>query len=220
MSSKTLTLTEPVRDYLLRHGVREDALLAELRAETAALPESQMQIAPEQGAFMAVLAKSIGARRALEIGTFTGYSALVVARALPPDGKLVCCDVSEAFTAIARRYWERAGVSDRIELHLAPALETLDRLRAEGAEGTFDLAFVDADKENYAAYVDRALALLRTGGVLLIDNVLWSGSVADPEDRRPNTVAIRALNAQLATDTRVDLSMLPIGDGLTMCCKR
>jgi predicted O-methyltransferase YrrM len=220
LSSKTLALTDPLRDYLLRHGVREDALLAELRTETAALPEARMQIAPEQGAFMAVLARAIGARRALEIGTFTGYSSLVVARALPEDGMLVCCDVSPAFTAIARRYWERAGVSSRIRLHLAPALETLDRLRAEGADGTFDLAFVDADKGNYSAYVDRALALLRTGGVLLIDNVLWSGSVADPADVQPDTVAIRALNTQLATDPRVDLAMLPVGDGLTMCCKR
>lgn len=220
MSSKTLQLTDPVRDYLLRFGVREDALLAELRAETAAMPEAQMQIAPEQGAFMGALALAIGARRALEVGTFTGYSSTVVARALPPDGKLVCCDVSEAFTAVARRYWARAGVADRIELHLGPALATLDALRADGQDGTFDLAFVDADKENYPAYIDRVVALLRPRGVLLVDNVLWSGSVADPADQRETTAALRRVNESLARDPRVDLAMLPIGDGLTMAVKR
>lgn len=220
MSSKTLALTDPLRDYLLAVGVREDALLAELRAETAAMPDAQMQIAPEQGAFMGVLTRALRVGRALEIGTFTGYSSLVVARALVPGGRLVCCDVSEEFTSVARRYWARAGVADRIDLHLGPALSTLQRLRAEGADGTFDLAFIDADKPGYAAYVEEVLPLLRAGGVLLIDNVLWSGHVADDADQRPNTVAIRDLNAQLARDPRVDLVMLPLGDGLTMACKR
>lgn len=219
MSSKTLTLTEPLRAYLLAVGVREDPLLASLREETQRLPDSNMQIAPEQGAFMSVLTRALRARRALEIGTFTGYSSLAIARALADGGRLVCCDVSEEYTAVARRYWDLAGVADRITLHLAPAEQTLAELRRAGEEGTFDLAFVDADKENYPAYVEHALALLRVGGVLLIDNVLWSGAVADPADQRETTTILRALNAALAADPRVELSLIPIGDGLTMAVK-
>jgi predicted O-methyltransferase YrrM len=220
MSSKTLTLTDPLRRYLLDVGVREDPLLAELRAETAALPGAGMQICPEQGALMEVLARSIGARRALEIGTFTGYSSLVLARALPADGRITCCDVSDTYTAIARRYWERAGVVDRVELRLGPALDSLRAMVAEGRAETYDLAFVDADKENYGAYHELALVLLRPGGVLLYDNVLWSGKVLDETDRSASTEAIRALNRQLRVDDRIDLAMIPIGDGLTFARKR
>lgn len=220
MSSGTLNLTDPVRDYLLQVGVREEPLLAALREETARLPQSVMQISPEQGALMGVLAKLIGARSVIELGTFTGYSSLVLARALPPGGRVTCCDVSEEWTGIARRYWDQAQVTDKIELRLGPALATLDALIADGRAGTYDLAFVDADKENMSAYHERMLVLLRTGGAVLYDNVLWSGNVVDPNDTSSSTVAIRALNTKLATDERVDLAMVPIGDGLTICRKR
>jgi predicted O-methyltransferase YrrM len=220
LSSKTLTLTDPLRDYLVSVAVREDPVLAELRAETATMAEARMQICPEQGAFLDVLARSLGVRQVLEIGTFTGYSSTVLGRALPPGGRITCCDVSDAFTAVARRAWARAGITDRVELRMGPAVDTLAALVAEGRAGTYDLAFVDADKENYAAYLEGCLVLLRPGAVVLFDNVLWGGSVLDPADTRPSTVAIRALNAALRDDARVDLSMIPIGDGLTMCRKR
>lgn len=218
MSSRTLPLTPELRDYLLRVGVREPELLARLREETAKLPHGGMQICPEQGALMTLLARLSGARRALEVGTFTGYSSLSVLAGMPSDGRITCLDIDEDYTAIARRYWREAGVADRVELVLAPALETLDRLVAEGR--TYDLAFVDADKENLAGYYERALALLRPGGAVLIDNVLWGGRVVDASNDEPSTVAVRALNEAIAADDRVDVVMIPVGDGLTLARKR
>jgi len=220
MSNRTIDLTDRLYDYLLKVSLRELPLLAELRAETAKLPMAGMQISPEQGQFMALLAELIGARRALEVGTFTGYSSLVVALAMPADGKLVACDVSEEFTAIARRYWARAGVAAKIDLRLAPALDTLGKLLADGGAGTFDLAFIDADKKEYDGYYEAVLKLLRPGGLLLIDNVLWDGAVADPKKRDSDTLAIRALNKKLHDDKRISLSLIPIGDGLTLARKR
>jgi predicted O-methyltransferase YrrM len=179
-----------------------------------------MQISPEQGQFMALLAELIGARRAIEVGTFTGYSALCVAQALPADGKLIACDISEEFTSVARRYWAKSGIADRIELRLAPALDTLKSLLADGGAGSFDFAFIDADKTQYDAYYEAILKLLRPGGLVTIDNVLWSGAVADGRKRDADTIALRALNEKLKSDKRITLSMLPIGDGLTLARKR
>jgi len=184
------------------------------------LPMARMQISPEQGQFMALLVKVMGARRCLEVGTFTGYSALACALALPADGELVALDVSEEWTAIGRRYWADAGVSDRIHLQLGPARETLRRLRREGQEGTFDFMFIDADKPGYADYVEQGFHLVRAGGLIAIDNVLWSGDVADPGITDTDTVALRELNDDLHEDVRFDLSMLPIGDGLTLLRRR
>lgn len=219
MSNRTLTIDDRLYDYMLAVSLREPAILRRLREETAALAESAMQIAPEQGQFMAFLVESLGVRRALEIGTFTGYSALTVALALPADGRLIACDVSEEWTAIARRYWREAGVADKIDLRLGPALDTLDRLIADGESGGFDFAFIDADKENYDGYFERVLALLRPGGVIAVDNVLWSGRVADPGDDDADTRAIRAFNRKLHEDRRISLSLLPIADGLTLARK-
>jgi predicted O-methyltransferase YrrM len=219
VSSSTLALTDALRRYLLDVGVREHPLLARLRAETAPLPEARMQIAPEQGAFMGMLVQLVGARSIVEVGTFTGYSALAMALA-HPAARLVCCDISVPFTDMGRRYWKEAGVADRIDLRIGPALETLDALLASGRAGTFDLAFVDADKENYLAYHERCLALLRPGGATLFDNVLWDGSVIDPTDDRSSTRAIRELNRALRDDDRIDLVLVPIGDGLTIARKR
>jgi predicted O-methyltransferase YrrM len=216
MADLTIDLTPAVHEYLLRHGVREPDVLRRLRERTASLPQHRMQIAPEQGAFMALLVRLIGARRALEIGTFTGYSSTVVALALPADGRMVCCDVSREWTDIAREAWAEAGVADRVELRLGPATKTLDALLGKGGEGTFDFAFIDADKPSYDAYYERCLRLVRRGGLIAIDNVLWSGRVADPSETDDDTNAIRALNAKIATDERVDVSMLPIRDGLTL----
>jgi caffeoyl-CoA O-methyltransferase len=220
MANRTIELTDRLYDYLLKVSLREPPLLATLRAETAKLPMAGMQISPEQGQFMGLLAELIGTRRALEIGTFTGYSSLSVALVLPADGKLIACDVSEEYTAIARRYWARAGVAGKIELRLAPALETLRQLLAEGAAGSFDFAFIDADKREYDGYYEAVLKLLRQGGLMTIDNVLWGGAVADPRKRDADTVAIRALNKKLRDDSRISLSLLPIGDGLTLARKR
>jgi caffeoyl-CoA O-methyltransferase len=220
MSSRTIEMTDQLYDYLLKVSLREPPLLAELRAETAKLPLAVMQISPEQGQFMALLAELIGARRALEVGTFTGYSALCVAAALSADGKLIACDISEEFTSIARRYWAKAGLADRIELRLAPALDTLKSLLAGGGAGSFDFAFIDADKTQYDAYYEAILKLLRPGGLVTIDNVLWSGAVADGRKRDADTLALRALNEKLKADKRISLSMLPIGDGLTLARKR
>ena len=220
MSNRTLTVDDRLYDYMLAVSLREPAILRRLREETAALAESAMQIAPEQGQFMAFLVESMGARRTLEIGTFTGYSALSVALALPADGRLIACDVSEEWTTIARRYWREAGVADKIELRLGPGIETLDRLIAEGESGRFDFAFIDADKESYGDYFERVLALLRPGGVIAVDNVLWSGRVADPDDDDADTRAIRAFNRSLRDDSRISLSLLPIADGLTLARKR
>lgn len=220
MSKQTLNLTPELYAYLQQHSLREDELLQQLRTETANLPHAVMQIAPEQGQFMALLAALMNAKRALEIGVYTGYSSLSVARALPPDGQLIACDIDAQWTAIAQRYWQRAGVAHKIELRLAPALNTLDALLRDGAAGQFDLAFIDADKENYPNYYERCLQLVRAGGLILLDNTLWSGAVADPAQTDPDTLAIRALNAMLLQDARIDLSLLPIADGLTLARKR
>jgi predicted O-methyltransferase YrrM len=216
MSNRSIGLSEELHAYLVKVGVREPEVLAQLRAETASLPQAGMQIAPEEGALLAMLVRLTGATRCLEIGTFTGYSSTAMALALPPEGRMVCCDVSREWTDIARRAWASAGVDDRIELRLGPATETLETLLAEGGGGTFDLAFIDADKVNYDAYLETCLRLVRRGGLITIDNVLWSGRVADPSVDDPDTVAIRALNAKLAVDERVDVAMLPLADGLTL----
>jgi len=220
VSNATLGLPEELHAYLLDVGVREPDLLRELRDETAAMPEHDMQIAPEQGALMALLVELTGARRCLEVGTFTGYSSLSVALALPADGRLVCIDLSREWTDVARRYWAQAGVADKIELRLGSALDTLDAMVAEGLAGTFDFAFLDADKDNYPAYADRILRLLRPGGLLAIDNVFWGGDVADPGVDTVSVRAIRSLNRMLASDERVSLAMVPIADGLTLARKR
>lgn len=216
MSNRSIGLAEDVHAYLLSVGVREPEVLRALRAETAELEMAQMQIAPEEGAALAMLVRLLGARRILEIGTFTGYSSTAMALALPADGRIVCCDVSEEWTDIARRAWTAAGVADRVDLRLAPALDTLDDLLATDHAGTFDLAFIDADKENYLNYYERSLRLVRRGGLITIDNVLWSGRVADPSDTDESTEAIRELNALIAADDRVDVAMLPVADGLTL----
>jgi predicted O-methyltransferase YrrM len=220
MSNRSISLTDSLYDYLLSVSLRESHLQRRLREETAADPMARMQISPEQGQFMALLARLTGARRCIEIGVFTGYSSLAVALALPAGGSIVACDVSEEWTSVARRYWAEAGVADRIELRLAPALATLDSLLAAGAGGTFDLAFIDADKTSYPAYYERSLLLLRPGGLVLVDNTLWSGRVADPEVADADTVALRHFNDRLHRDDRVDLAMLPVGDGLTLARKR
>jgi len=220
MAGRLLPLTDALQAYVDRHGAREHAVLAELRRATAGMPHAQMQIGPDQGALMALLVKLAGARRTLEIGVFTGYSSLAVALALPPEGKVVACDVSEEWTAMARRYWEKAGVAGRIDLRLAPALVTLDALLAEGGAASFDFAFIDADKANYLGYYERCLELVRRGGLIAVDNTLWSGAVIDPEDRSTDTEAIRAFNARLHGDARVELALLTVGDGLTLAMKR
>jgi predicted O-methyltransferase YrrM len=220
MSKKSLGLDDQVYKYLLSVSLREAEVLTKLRQETDRHPMSVMQISPEQGQFMALLVKLLGAKKTLDIGVFTGYSSLVVALALPEDGKVVACDRDPEPTAIARRYWQTAGVEHKIDFRLAPALETLDRLIAEGEAGSFDFAFIDADKRNYPNYYERALTLLRPGGVVAIDNVLWSGSVADPEDTDNRTIAIRDFNQKLHQDKRVQISMLPLADGLTLALKQ
>lgn len=220
MPKRTLELTDALQDYLLAVSLRETELQRRLREETARLPMAGMQIAPDQGQFMALLARLIGARLCLEIGTFTGYSALAVALALPPDGRIIACDINPETTAIAGRYWREAGVAAKIDLRLGPALATLDRLLAEGQDDRFDFAFIDADKESYDGYYERALRLLRPGGLIVIDNVLWGGAVADPGESDAETTALRALNDKLHRDERIDLSLLPLADGITLARKR
>ena len=220
MSKKLLGLDSQLYDYLLSASLREPEILMKLRQETARHPQAVMQIAPEQGQFMALLVQLLGATKTLEVGVFTGYSSLCVALALPPTGKIVACDVDEEYTAIARRYWQTAGVADKIDLRLAPALETLDHLLATGQAETFDFAFIDADKRNYEGYYERSLQLVRPGGLIAIDNVLWFGRVADPQDQEKSTLAIRAFNEKLHHDERVTLSLVPIADGLTLALKR
>ncbi|MCC7256870.1 MAG: class I SAM-dependent methyltransferase [Gammaproteobacteria bacterium] len=220
MSTRTLSLTDDLYRYLLATGVRESDVARRLREATATLPMARMQISPEQGAFMQLLVRLIGARRTLEVGTFTGYSALVVAETLPPDGTILACDVSAEWTAIGRPYWEQAGVAARIDLRLAPALDTLDAVLAQGGAHRFDFAFIDADKANYDGYYERALSLLRTGGLIAIDNTLWGGAVIDTARQDPDTAAIRALNLKLRHDPRVDMVLVPIGDGLMLARKR
>jgi caffeoyl-CoA O-methyltransferase len=220
MSSRRLVVADDVHQYIIDHSVRESDLLARLRAETSKLPMAEMQIGPEQGQFMALLAKLINAKRCIEIGVFTGYSALVVALALPDDGKIVACDVNEEWTSIGRRYWKEAGVDHKIDLRLQPALRTLDSLIAAGESGSYDYSFIDADKPNYDAYYERVLQLLRPGGLILIDNVLWSGRVADPKANDAYTMVFKHLNAKLHKDERIDVSLLGIGDGVTLARKR
>lgn len=220
MSNQTLNLDDRLYRYLVDHSVHEPEVLTALRHETAQHPMAQMQIAPEQGQFMALLVQLLGVKKALEVGVFTGYSALRVALALPPEGKLVACDVSEEYTAIARRYWEKAGVAAKIDLRIAPAAETLNKLIQAGETNSFDFAFIDADKSSYPTYYEQVLQLVRPGGLMALDNVLWSGQVADPtvQDRRTNT--LRALNDAIHNDDRVVASLVPIADGLTLAMKK
>jgi predicted O-methyltransferase YrrM len=220
MSNVSVGLAPDLHAYLVEHGVREPDILRRLREETADLPQHDMQIAPEQGALMALLVGLIGARRCIELGTFTGYSSLAVALALPADGEIVCCDVSEEWTSVARRYWSEAGVADRVDLRLGPALETLDDLIAGGASGTFDFAFIDASKQEYPDYHERILRLLRQGGLAVYDNVFWDGDILDDSKTDPDTVGVRRLNDRLLADERVSISMIPVADGLTLVQKR
>jgi len=220
MSRLSIGLDERLNDYLVSCGQAEHPVAAKLRALTAAMPNARMQIAPEQGQFLAFLVRLIGARATLEVGTFCGYSALWVALALPADGRLVACDISEEWTAIGRRHWQEAGVADKIDLRLAPALETLAEMERDGRAGRFDLAFIDADKENYDAYYEHALKLVWAGGMIAFDNMLWHGRVADPTAHDASTDAIRALNAKIAADGRVDKVMVPLGDGMILARKR
>ena len=220
MSNKTLNMSDTLFAYLREHSVREPDVLTRLREETGKLPLAAMQIAPEQGQFMQLLVKALGIRRALEVGVFTGYSSLCVALAMPEDGRITACDIDEDFTAIARRYWKAAGVDHKIDLRIAPALKTLDALIEDGLQEQFDFAFIDADKTGYKDYYERALTLLRRGGLIAVDNTLWNGNVADPDNNTEDTQAIRALNTHIHADERVDICMLPIGDGLTLALKR
>lgn len=221
MSSRTIQVTDPIHEYLLNVSLREPAVLAKLREETAPLEAAGMQISPEQGQFMRLLVKLIGAKRTLEVGVFTGYSSLSVALVLPDDGQIIACDVSEEWTGIARRYWQAAGIAHKIDLRLAPATETLAALVADEANhGTFDFAFIDADKANYATYYEHAVKLVRRGGLIAVDNVLWGGALINESQQDDDTNALRALNQLILKDDRVDISMVPIGDGLTLARKR
>jgi len=219
MSTATIMLDKKLREYLLNVSVKESEILRELREETAQMEYSAMQISPEQGAFMSFLVELIQAKRTLEIGVFTGYSALVVAMALSEDGIVTACDVSEEWANVGMKYWKKAQVEDKIDLRIAPALKTLDQLLSEGKQGTYDFAFIDADKIEYQGYFDKSLELLRIGGLIAIDNVLWGGSVIDDSIQDSSTKAIRAFNENLSSDSRVSISMVPIGDGLTLACK-
>lgn len=220
MSKATTGLDGALYDYILETTLREPDILARLRKETGGHPRAGMQISPDQGQLLTLLVELLGARRIVEVGTFTGYSSLAMALALPDDGEMVCCDVSEDYTSVARRYWAEAGVGARITLRLAPAVETLDALISEGRAGAFDMAFIDADKENYQNYFERCLTLIRPGGLIAVDNVLWNGRVIDPTDDSVDTRAIRAFNAGLKNDDRVTVSLLSVADGLTLARKR
>ena len=219
MANKTLSLSNALYAYLVEHSVREPEILQRLREETAQDSMSMMQIGPEQGQFMQLLVRLMGAKNCLEIGVFTGYSSLAVALVLPADGHIVACDVSEKWTAIARKYWQEAGVGAKIDLRIAPALSTLDELIASGKAGCFDFAFIDADKINYLNYYERALTLVRTGGLIAVDNTLWGGQVLDKNSKSDDTQTIRRFNERLRSDPRIHLSLLPIGDGLTLALK-
>ncbi len=220
MSSKTLPLSDALYQYMLSVSLREPDLLRRLREETARMPGAGMQISPEQGQFMSFLIQLMGATRTLEIGVFTGYSTLRTALAMPDDGRVVACDLNKEWTSIAERYWREAGVADKIDLRLGPAVDTLEMLLMDGRHGTFDFVFIDADKANYLNYYTRALDLVRRGGVIAIDNVFWGGAVCDSAASDPDTNAIRELNNTLHADARIALSMVPIGDGLTLAMKR
>jgi caffeoyl-CoA O-methyltransferase len=216
VANKTIGLSDELAAYVVAHGTREPDVLVRLREETANLPQHGMQISPEQGAFLAMLTELTGTRRYVEVGTFTGYSSTAVALALPADGSVVCCDVSEEWTSVARRYWAEAGVSDKIDLRIAPAADTLDVLLEEAGEGAFDLAFVDADKSSYDAYYERLLRLVRPGGLIVFDNMLWSGHVLDEDPDDEDTRALQALNLKLSDDERISLCLLPVADGVTL----
>ena len=220
MSNRSIILTDRTYQYMLDVSLREAPVLRDLREATASHPMVVMQISPEQGQFMAMLARLTGARRCLEVGVFTGYSSLAVALALPDDGQIIACDIDEDFTRMAVDFWRRAGVENKIQLELAPAVETLDALLADGQAGQFDFAFIDADKVNYQHYYDRILDLIRPGGLIAVDNTLWSGDLADPDIDDADTVALRSFNKTLHRDDRVDISLVPIGDGLTLARKR
>ena len=220
MSNRTISMSDRLYDYLLQVSLHEPPILKRLREETARHPQARMQISPEQGQFMRMLVQMMDAKRCIEVGVFTGYSSLSVAMALPDEGRIIACDVSEEFTAVARRYWQEAGVNRKIDLRLAPAVGTLDKMLNHGEQGRYDFAFIDADKGNYLNYYERILKLLRAGGLMAVDNVLWSGSVIDKQDKSEDTVAIREFNAALHKDKRIDLSLVPIGDGLTLARKR
>ena len=220
MGKQSFGLDDRLYEYLLSVSLQEAEVLTQLRHETSRHQASIMQISPDQGQFMALLVKLLGAKKTLDIGVFTGYSSLVVALALPEDGRVIACDRDRTSTEIARRYWQKAGVEHKIDLHLAPALDTLDRLITQGHSGSFDFAFIDADKRNYDSYYERSLTLLRPGGIIAIDNVLWFGRVADPEDTDKRTIAIRQFNQKINRDRRVDISMLSIADGLTLVRKK
>jgi predicted O-methyltransferase YrrM len=220
VSRETIGLGDKLMAYVREVGAREDADMRRLREETAKHPRAQMQISLEQGQFLALLIELIGAKRTLEVGTFTGYSAMWVAKAMGPAGRVVALDVDKDFTAVAQRHWKQAGVDGQIDLRLAPAAESLQKMLDAGEAGAYDFAFIDADKPNYDTYYEYAIKLLRQGGVIAIDNVLWSGRVADPTERDEETAALRALNAKIAKDERVTVSMVPIGDGLTLARKR
>ena len=220
MSTRTIQVTDQVHEYMLGVSLREPKVLQQLREETANLAEGGMQLSPEQGQFMRFLVRMLGAKRTLEVGVFTGYSSLSVAFGLPDDGQIVACDVSEQYTSIARRYWQAAGMDHKIQLHLGPAVHTLDNLIQAGHLNSFDFAFIDADKENYARYYEQCLQLVRRGGVIGIDNTLWGGTLVDEGQQDDSTNAIRALNKKLHADDRVELSMVPIGDGFTLARKR
>lgn len=219
MANKTLSLSNALYTYLVEHSVREPEILQRLRAETAKDSMSMMQIGPEQGQFMQLLVRLMGAKNCLEVGVFTGYSSLAVALVLPADGRIVACDVSEKWTAIARKYWMEAGVAAKIDLRIAPALSTLDELITSGKAGSFDFAFIDADKINYLAYYERALTLVRTGGLIAVDNTLWGGQVIDKKSKSEDTQAIMQFNDRLRSDSRIHLSLLPVGDGVTLALK-
>ncbi len=220
MSTRSLGLDDALHDYLLHHSLREHETLTALRQATTKVRYSVMQISPEQGQFMALLAEMLGAQRYLEVGTYTGYSALAVALALPHDGQVVACDISEEFTSVGRPFWRDAGVDHKIDLRLGPAARTLDGLIDEGHHDSFDLAFIDADKENYETYYEQALRLVRPGGLILVDNVLWGGDVANHANQEDSTLAIRQFNKKVKDDHRVTLSLLPLGDGLTIARRR
>ena len=220
MSRNTMTMTDSVLDYLANVGVREDSILTKCRTETAEMENALMQISPEQGGFMQMLVRLTRAHRCIEVGVFTGYSSLAVALALPADGHITALDVSEEYTSKARKYWKEAGVDHMIDLHIAPATETLQKLIDDGAAGSYDFAFIDADKPGYDAYYEACLELLRPGGLIAIDNVLWSGKVADQNKNDENTLALKALNQKVHDDERVDMTLVPIGDGLTLALKR
>ncbi|AWJ82067.1 methyltransferase (plasmid) [Azospirillum sp. TSH58] len=220
MTVQSIFMPEAIYRYMLDASLRETAIQAKLRAETARLTEAHYQIAPEEGQLLAFLVEMIGARRTLDIGTFTGYSALTVAQALPDDGRVISFDINEQWTSQARAIWSEAGVASRIDLRIGPALDSLDTLIADGGDESFDFAFIDADKENYDAYYERCLRLVRRGGLIVVDNTLWRGRVADPGDRKHKTEAIRAFNAARLDDERVALCMLPVGDGVTLLRRR